>query len=210
MAVGAVMAAANTSHPGSGKTAHVLPLAAAQDAAADLGMGGDAPAPEIIPISRESDALAEAEKLRKGAAMAARQTQLHTDAAGPSYVKPAQGVFTSGFESRWGTFHYGVDIANQIGTPILAAAGGVVIEAGPASGFGLWVRIRLPDGTINVYGHVDTIIAKQGQLVKAGEQIATMGNRGFSTGPHLHFEVWNPAGRKINPLPWLQDRGIAL
>ncbi|QTR02512.1 M23 family metallopeptidase, partial [Saccharothrix algeriensis] len=127
-----------------------------------------------------------------------------------SVAKPAEGTFTSGFGARWGTSHYGVDIANSIGTPILSAMDGVVVEAGPASGFGLWVRVQHNDGTITVYGHVNEILVSQGQQVAAGEQIATMGNRGQSTGPHLHFEVWLGGSQKVDPLPWLAERGISL
>ncbi len=106
--------------------------------------------------------------------------------------------------------HLGIDIAGPIGTPILAAADGVILEAGPASGFGLWVRVQHEDGTITVYGHVNDFIVREGQPVKAGQMIAHMGNRGFSTGPHLHFEVWNPGGQKINPLTWLNARGVTV
>jgi murein DD-endopeptidase MepM/ murein hydrolase activator NlpD len=132
------------------------------------------------------------------------------EAARPSVVKPAEGSFTSGFGGRWGTTHYGVDIANSIGTPILSVMDGVVVEAGPASGFGLWVRVQHADGTITIYGHVNETLVRQGQQVKAGEQIATMGNRGQSTGPHLHFEVWLNGSEKIDPLGWLSARGIDL
>ncbi len=132
------------------------------------------------------------------------------EARRPKCVRPAQGTFTSGFGARWGTSHNGVDIANAIGTPIVAAMDGTVIEAGPASGFGLWVRIQHEDGTITVYGHMNTIDVPQGAKVKAGQQIATIGNRGQSTGPHLHFEVWVGGSQKINPAPWLAERGVSL
>jgi murein DD-endopeptidase MepM/ murein hydrolase activator NlpD len=131
-------------------------------------------------------------------------------ARAPKFVLPAQGQFTSGFGARWGTSHKGVDIANAIGTPIVSVADGTVVESGPASGFGMWVRVQLADGTINVYGHVNRSYVSEGQKVRAGQQIAEIGNRGESTGPHLHFEVWTPGGTKINPLPWLASRGISL
>ncbi len=124
------------------------------------------------------------------------------------FVRPAVGTFTSGFGARWGVVHYGVDIANAIGTPIYAFSDGVVEDAGPASGFGLWVVLRHPDGTHSVYGHVNRMFVKVGQQVRAGQQIAEIGNRGESTGPHLHFEIWAPDGTKINPLPWLAEHGI--
>ncbi|MFD9705467.1 M23 family metallopeptidase [Lentzea sp. NPDC059081] len=132
------------------------------------------------------------------------------EARRPKCVRPAQGTFTSGFGARWGTSHNGVDIANAIGTPIVAAMDGTVVEAGPASGFGLWVRIQHADGTITVYGHMNTIDVPQGAQVKAGQQIATIGNRGESTGPHLHFEVWTGGSQKINPVGWLAERGVSL
>jgi murein DD-endopeptidase MepM/ murein hydrolase activator NlpD len=125
-----------------------------------------------------------------------------------AFVRPALGSFTSGFGARWGVTHYGIDIANAIGTPIYAFTDGVVEDAGPASGFGLWVVLRHPDGTHSVYGHVNRMFVQVGEQVRAGEKIAEIGNRGESTGPHLHFEVWAPDGTKINPLPWLASHGI--
>lgn len=185
------------------------------EASALLGVGGSGPgAPDVLTVSRKTDATLEAQKMvdsaRVSKALAAEAKAKADEAARGKFVKPAQGTFTSGFGMRWGTTHYGVDIANRIGTPILAVADGTVIEAGPASGFGLWVRIQHADGTVSVYGHVDTFSVREGQQVKAGEQIARMGNRGYSTGPHLHFEIWDASGKKLNPLPWLAARGITL
>ncbi|MEU2174292.1 M23 family metallopeptidase [Nocardia sp. NPDC019219] len=128
----------------------------------------------------------------------------------PLFSKFAAGTFTSGFGMRWGVQHLGIDIAGPIGTPIYAVADGTVIEAGPASGFGMWVRLLHDDGTVTIYGHIDTATVSQGQRVLAGDQIATIGNRGFSTGPHCHFEVWLNGTDKVDPLPWLATRGISL
>ncbi|GLZ38702.1 M23 family metallopeptidase [Actinokineospora sp. NBRC 105648] len=169
---------------------------AAEKAAADKALADKAAADKAAAVKTA------APKAVAGKAVAPQSTN--------GFVKPAQGRFTSGFGGRWGSTHYGVDIANAIGTPIRSVAAGTVIEAGPASGFGLWVRVQHDDGTVTVYGHVNTILAAKGKRVAAGEQIATMGNRGQSTGPHLHFEVWQAGGRKIDPLPWLRARGITL
>ena len=130
----------------------------------------------------------------------------------PSWVLPAQGRYTSCFCERWGEMHGGIDLANANGTPELAAAAGTVIVAGPAGGFGQWVQLRHDDGTVTVYGHMDTIEVAVGQQVAAGQLIATMGAQGNSTGPHLHFEVW-PAGDRalrIDPAVWLTERGVLL
>ncbi|MGO1049581.1 M23 family metallopeptidase [Crossiella sp. CA198] len=154
---------------------------------------------------------AEAEKVAAEAAKrAAAAAAKSTIKASGEFVRPAEGRFTSNFGMRGGTMHYGVDIANSIGTPILSAAAGTVVESGPASGFGLWVRVQHNDGTITVYGHINASMVRAGQKVQAGQQIATMGNRGQSTGPHLHFEVWAPGGKKVNPGTWLAERGIRL
>lgn len=126
---------------------------------------------------------------------------------GGGVVLPALGAFTSGFGQRWGTFHRGIDIAGPIGTPIYAVAAGTVIDAGPAAGFGLWVRIRHDDGTISVYGHMYDFFVSAGERVPAGMQIARMGNRGDSTGPHLHFEIIME-GRHVDPQRWLALHGL--
>uniref|UniRef100_UPI003D81C684 Peptidase, M23 family n=1 Tax=Streptococcus thermophilus TaxID=1308 RepID=UPI003D81C684 len=127
--------------------------------------------------------------------------------AGQKVVLPAEGRFTSGYGPRWGRMHNGIDIANGIGTPIYSVMDGTVINAGPAQGFGKWVRVRHDDGTITVYGHVHSFNVSVGQRVTAGEQIAEMGNEGQSTGPHLHFEVRPGGGDAIDPVPWLKERG---
>jgi murein DD-endopeptidase MepM/ murein hydrolase activator NlpD len=129
---------------------------------------------------------------------------------GQAFVRPALGRLTSLFGARWGVTHYGIDIANAIGTPIYALTDGVVAESGPASGFGMWVVVRHADGESTVYGHVNRSYVTVGQQVRAGEHIADIGNRGFSTGPHLHLEVWAPDGTKLNPLPWLARHGLRL
>ena len=126
----------------------------------------------------------------------------------PLAVAPVSGTLTSSFGPRWGATHAGLDIANSIGTPIYAAATGTVIDSGPASGFGLWVQIRHDDGSTSTYGHINETLVTVGQRVQAGEQIATVGNRGQSTGPHLHFETTNASGTKIDPTQWLAQRGV--
>ncbi|GAA3018215.1 M23 family metallopeptidase [Actinokineospora globicatena] len=227
VAVGAFAAAAagQTIHAVSGDGGstgaaadEIVPVAGVRQAAASMGMGGDAPAaPELLALAGEADGTLEAQKMatterltqakaERAAALKAQQDE----AARPKFVRPAVGTFTSGFGARWGVTHYGVDIANRIGTPIVSVADGVVIEAGTASGFGLWVRVQHADGTVSIYGHVNDYVVREGQKVKAGQLIAHVGNRGQSTGPHLHFEIWDADGRKMNPTPWLAARGIAL
>jgi murein DD-endopeptidase MepM/ murein hydrolase activator NlpD len=125
-----------------------------------------------------------------------------------AFVKPTLGHLTSLFGSRWGRSHEGIDIAGRIGTPIYALTDAVVEESGPATGYGLWVVLRHTDGTQSVYGHVNRTFVKEGDEVEAGEEIAEIGNRGYSTGPHLHLEIWSADGGKVNPLTWLRKRGI--
>ncbi len=131
---------------------------------------------------------------------------------GGSTAALTSGRVTSCYGSRWGTLHAGVDIAAPIGTPVYAPEGGVVLQAGPASGFGLAVAVEHGDGVITIYGHVNRFFVSPGQSVSAGQQIAEVGNRGQSTGPHLHFEV-HTGGlyvNRTNPVPWLSQRGISL
>ncbi|MFC9993307.1 M23 family metallopeptidase [Nocardia sp. NPDC127526] len=126
-----------------------------------------------------------------------------------AFTLPARGAFTSGFGPRWGTFHAGIDIAAPLGSPIYAVAAGTVVAAGPAQGFGLWVQIRHDDGTISVYGHMYDFFVSVGERVPAGMQIARIGNRGDSTGPHLHFEIIQN-GQRVDPQAWLALHGLRL
>jgi murein DD-endopeptidase MepM/ murein hydrolase activator NlpD len=143
----------------------------------------------------------------KAAAAEAAAATAETTSTGGS-VQLVTGRVTSGFGGRWGTVHQGIDIAAPVGTPIHVPMAGTVIDSGPASGFGLWVRVRHADGTITTYGHVNRSLVTKGEQVTAGQEIAEVGNRGHSTGPHLHIEVMTPAGIKINPRPWLDGHDV--
>lgn len=167
-------------------------------------------APQILAISEYKPVDNLSEQLGKAVEYAQERAAADLAARAPLSMKPAEGAFTSGFGPRWGTMHKGIDIANVIGTPIVAVADGLVIDSGPAQGFGQWIRIKHEDGTVTVYGHMETLDVRVGERVSAGQKIAGMGSQGFSTGSHLHFEV-HPAGQDaIDPVPWLAARGIHL
>ena len=89
---------------------------------------------------------------------------------------------TSCYGARWGTMHYGVDIAAPIGTPIYAATTGVVQRAGAATGFGQAVYIRGDDGAVTVYGHVNRYFVAAGDRVSAGEHSRYAANRSSTGG----------------------------
>ena len=148
---------------------------------------------------------------RQAAEQAAEQaSSMLSSAAGA--VAPTIGRVTSCYGSRWGTLHAGIDIAAPIGTPVHSPDAGVVLQAGPASGFGLSVAVQHSDGTVTLYGHVNRNFVSVGETVSAGQQIAEVGNRGQSTGPHLHFEVHTRGFYvdRVNPMSWLNSRGISL
>jgi murein DD-endopeptidase MepM/ murein hydrolase activator NlpD len=177
----------------TGDEVEALPMASITEAEAQARLAE-------VAASRAERAAAEA-----AAAEAARE------AARPKAVLPVDGArFTSGYGGRWGTFHYGIDLAAPMRTPEYAAMDGVVLRAGSASGFGLAVYVLHENGDVTVYGHMEEILVEPGQYVEAGETIALLGNRGQSTGPHLHFEVHQGGmnGKRIDPVPWLAERGV--
>ncbi len=208
MAAGAAAAAAHTatSHAVAAKTDTVL------TANASALTGGAASNPtrgvQVIPVQPAANAATHNEELAKGVAFAQERAQREARLQQPLFVMPTKGIFTSNFGYRWGVLHAGIDLANSIGTPIYAVSDGVVIDAGPTAGYGAWVKLRHADGTVTLYGHVNTTLVSVGERVMAGDQIATMGNRGNSTGPHLHFEVLMGGSERIDPVPWLAKRGL--
>ncbi|MDQ4094119.1 MAG: M23 family metallopeptidase [Actinomycetota bacterium] len=211
VAAGAFVAAGQTiDNPTAVISDDATLLTSARNASSLTGIGGPAALPEYLPLTRPTEpaAVEAVQAMAKGQRLVDQRVAREAEASRIRFSAPAKGTLTSGYGARWGVFHWGIDVANSIGTPILAAADGVVAESGPASGFGLWVRLRHTDGTITVYGHINRSLVKEGQKVRAGQKIAEVGNRGNSTGPHLHFEVWNAAGRKINPIVWLRNNGV--
>ena len=165
-------------------------------------------------------AAAEAARKQRAAEEAAQQARENAaqggsggSGGGHGYVRPTGGYISSCYGWRWGALHAGVDIAAPIGTTIYAATGGIVQRTGPATGFGLAIYIRGDDGAVTVYGHVNREFVSAGQRVVTGQVIAEVGNRGNSTGPHLHFEVhpWGAMyGGSTDPVPWLRARGVPM
>lgn len=210
MAVGAVAAAVHTVSA-TADNATTQPVLVAEQA--PLGHAADSTAPrgmQVISVKPAATFAVHDEEFAKGVAYAQERAEREARLQRPLFVAPTTGIFTSSFGYRWGSLHAGIDIANSIGTPIVAASDGVVIEAGPAGGYGALVKLRHSDGTVTLYGHVNTWTVSVGERVMAGDQIATMGNRGYSTGPHCHFEVLLNGTSRVDPLPWLAQRGINL
>lgn len=211
MAAGAAAAAAHTatSHADTPKTDAVL---TANASALTGGAGGTSTVrgPQVIAAAPAATAALHNQELAKGVAFANDRAQREARLSQPLYVMPTKGIFTSNFGYRWGVLHAGIDLANSIGTPIYAVSDGVVIDSGPASGYGMLVKLRHADGTVTLYGHINTTLVSVGERVMAGDQIATMGNRGNSTGPHLHFEVLQGGSERIDPVPWLAKRGLSV
>ena len=129
----------------------------------------------------------------------------------PKTVVPVTSYrLTTCFCMRWGQMHPGWDMAAPLGTAIYSAVDGVVLKAGRESGFGNAVYIQDADGNVHIYGHMRYYDVEAGQIVKAGDQIAKVGNEGFSTGPHLHWQIQGGSrtGRPVDPEDWLAERGI--
>lgn len=121
----------------------------------------------------------------------------------PTFIKPLNGgVFTSGFGSRWGTTHKGLDWGVPVGSSVMASSGGTVVRSGWFSTYGICVDIRHPNGMMTRYAHLSKTLVSVGQTVVQGQQIARSGNTGWSTGPHLHFEI-HVNGVQVNPFNYL-------
>jgi murein DD-endopeptidase MepM/ murein hydrolase activator NlpD len=123
-----------------------------------------------------------------------------------SFQWPLQGEVMSGFGYRnhpvLGTFqhHNGIDIDVPTGTPVGASAAGRVLRVAEEEGMGLVIYLRHAGEYVTVYGHLDEVLVGEGEAVSAGQRIATSGNTGISTGPHLHFEIRHSAEFPVDPL----------
>lgn len=130
----------------------------------------------------------------------------------PTGLVAGAASITSGFGARidpiegGARFHGGVDVAAKEGTPILAAAPGVVVHAGPRGGYGNAVEVAHADGTTTLYAHASDLSVAVGQRVGAGQILGAVGHTGRSTGDHLHFEL-RSHGQPVDPRRALQKYG---
>lgn len=113
------------------------------------------------------------------------------------------GIVSSEFGRRWGRRHDGIDIAADTGVSVTAAAAGTVLYSGDKlRGYGNVVILRHDQNTTTLYAHNETLLVKEGEQVRAGQQIATLGSTGRSTGPHVHFEM-RRQGKAVDPRKFL-------
>ena len=118
------------------------------------------------------------------------------------YMSSVYGWRADPFNGRR-ALHQGIDFAAPNGSDVLAVAGGIVSTAAPEDGYGLMVEINHGNGYVTRYGHNQRVLVKPGQKVDKGQKIATVGNSGRSTGPHVHFEVLLN-GYVVNPAQYIQ------
>ena len=119
--------------------------------------------------------------------------------SGGGFIWPVSAPITSPFGMRWGTLHPGLDLGSPYGTAIHAAGSGTVVWCGWMSGYGNLVMIDHHNGLATAYGHQSRIAVGCNQEVAQGQVIGYVGSTGFSTGPHLHFEV-RLNGTPVDPL----------
>lgn len=125
------------------------------------------------------------------------------------YLRPTSGPVTSEYGMRWGKLHDGIDIGAPEGTQIVATDSGRVISAGfNNGGFGNWTLIDHGSGLISGYAHQSRLAVAGGQSVNRGQVIGYVGNTGYSTGPHLHFQMGGGPGRFQNPRNWIPSLDI--
>lgn len=105
--------------------------------------------------------------------------------------------------------HGGLDLAGPYGQPVRAVHSGTVVSAGWDGSYGYKVEVRHADGTETWYAHLSSISVGLGP-VSTGTVLGALGSTGRSTGPHLHLEVRTPGDVRINPYPWLAERGVSL
>lgn len=158
-----------------------------------------------------AQSLADAVAQSGGLGLARLLTQGQPDPQVPEAPNPSGfGPISSGFGPRTDPIHggegrhSGVDLPAPEGTAIPAAKAGTVIFAGERGGYGNAVELRHDDGTTTLYAHAHEVLVTRGQFVPAGAPVATVGQTGRSTGPHLHLEV-REGGQPVDPVRALKS-----
>lgn len=171
-----------------------------------LGEGGPVVKPAAAELNNLVQDLLAGAKARQESLANLRESLVERNAraaATPS-IWPADGVVSSRFGWRWGgsDWHPGLDIAADVGTPIMAAADGVVVSSDWNGGYGRQIMIDHGNGIVTLYAHNSENAVSAGQRVKKGQLIGYVGSTGYSTGPHVHYEV-RVNGTAVNPASFL-------
>ncbi len=140
----------------------------------------------------------------KGTAVSMASATARAQAKSAGFICPLNKGSIKAISAYWGDGrnHKAMDFSGNIGTPIFAAKSGTVVSAGWDGNYGYAVVIDHGNGYKTRYAHANALCVKKGATVKQGQQIATLGNTGRSTGPHLHFEVIKN-GTRVNPAPYI-------
>ncbi len=194
-ALAAAFDAAGASAPGSATVAPGVPSAAET-----------APAERLVPAGRRDPrGPGRIESSVLGAIPSSTQGSRQPAVAHRSSAQlqwPLRGVLYARFGRKGKSPHDGIDLAAPAGTPVRTAGEGAVLFAGPQQGYGLLVIIEHSHGLVTVYAHNRDLRVKTGQTVRDGQVIATVGESGKTSGPHLHFEV-RQDGAPVDPLEFL-------
>lgn len=140
----------------------------------------------------------------KGTAVSTTTATARAEAKSAGFICPMNKGSIKQVSAYWGDGrnHQAMDFSGNVGTPIFAAKAGTVVEAGWDGNYGYAVVIDHGNGYKTRYAHANALCVKKGATVKQGQQVATLGNTGRSTGPHLHFEVIKN-GTRVNPAPYI-------
>lgn len=184
------------------------------DVAAFAGKGGpslgaSSPMGYIMEQEKNISHEAKAKKADLENILSAIESENYRRDVTPSQWPTAGGEITSYFGGRTNpfggydyTWHSGIDIANYYGAPVYAAASGYVQQSGWYGGYGRYIRISHDFGLQTAYAHMSSLAVSAGTYVKKGQIIGYVGSSGYSTGPHLHFEVLK-YGKQVNPLNYV-------
>ncbi|MEV5154831.1 M23 family metallopeptidase [Streptomyces werraensis] len=169
----------------------------------------------------QAAAKAEAAKTQAVKASAVKKATQAAKKSTPSWVSPVKNYKLSASFAQnggmWAHKHSGQDYAVPTGTPVMAAHGGTVVKAGgngagDGPAYGNAIVIKHGNKTYSQYAHLSSVHVKVGQVVKTGQKIASSGNTGNSSGPHLHFEIRTTPnyGSAVNPATFLRAHGVSL
>ena len=178
----------------------------AKDAASSV-MKNITPTTQETSVSEEADQGTGGEDTEEGNSAVAVMASLgkNTEITTPLHgrITSRYGYRTNPISGKYG-LHTGVDIAADEGTGIVAAYNGVVVDTGYGEKKGNFVLMEHTDGTRTLYCHCSEILVTEGAVIRAGELIALVGNTGWSTGPHLHFEIHHD-GSSVDPLDYIKE-----